>query len=163
MNSAAARSVSGRIFTAVVLLAGVGAVAGMLAQPIEEPRWLELGLLTAAACVATRLKFRLPGAQRSISLAILPIFAAIAYQPALPAFFVAAAALLFDSLFEGRLLAAPARAALEVSSVALAVFSAWTVHHYLTDQVGLGWLLSLTFAAVVYYVLESSISLEDRS
>jgi diguanylate cyclase (GGDEF)-like protein/putative nucleotidyltransferase with HDIG domain len=151
----AVRSTFAHVVQGSVLLAAAAAVGTMLFQA-QSWDWVELALLATLACAAGQLKLKLPGTPQSISLAILPIAAAIASQPSILVFLVAAAALLFDWLLQHR--EGRSQVALELAGAAIASLGACSVYRYTQDAFGLGSFLALAFAVGAYFVASSGVS-----
>lgn len=153
----AVRSTFAQVVQGSVVLAAVAAVATMLFQT-QSWDWVELTMLAVLACAASQLKFKLPGTPQSVSLAILPVAAAISSQPSILVFLVAAAALLFDWLLDRHRDKAGNQVVLELAGAAIAALGACSVYRYAQDAFGLGAFLALAFAVAAYFVASSGVS-----
>ena len=153
----AMRSTFAQIAQGVLLVAAVAAMASMLfyAQPGD---WIEVAMLAILACATSQLKLKLPGTQQLVSLAILPVAAAIVSQPALFVFLVATAALLFDWLLDRREPYKGRQTLMDVAAAAIAVPPACEIYRYAFEEVGLALILSLSFAVGAYFVAASAVS-----
>jgi diguanylate cyclase (GGDEF)-like protein/putative nucleotidyltransferase with HDIG domain len=152
----AVRSTFAHVVRGSVVLTAVAAVATMLFQA-QSWDWVELILLAILACAASQLKLKLPGTPQTVSLAILPIAAAITSQPSLVVFVAASSALLFDWLLERRKGRAASQLVLELAGAAIATLGACSVFRYAQDTLGLGLFLALSFAVAAYFAASSGV------
>jgi hypothetical protein len=153
----AVRSTFAQVVQGSVVLTSIAAAATMLFQT-QSWDWVELTMLVVLACAAGQLKLKLPGTPQSVSLAILPIAAAIASQPPLLVFVVAAAAVLFDRLLDRHGDKPGSQVVMELSNAAIAALAACSVFRYAQEGFGLGPFLALSFAVAAYFVASSSVS-----
>jgi diguanylate cyclase (GGDEF)-like protein/putative nucleotidyltransferase with HDIG domain len=153
----AVRSTFAQVVQGSVVLTAVAAVATMLFQT-QSWDWVELLMLAVLACAAGQLKLKLPGTPQSVSLAILPIAAAIASQPPLLVFVVAAAALLFDRLLDRGGDKAGNQVVMELADAAIAALGACSVFRYAQEAFGLGPFLALSFGVAAYFLVSSGVS-----
>jgi diguanylate cyclase (GGDEF)-like protein/putative nucleotidyltransferase with HDIG domain len=153
----AVRSTFAQVVQGSVVLTAVAAAATMLFQT-QSWDWVELLMLAVLACAAGQLKLKLPGTPQSVSLAILPIAAAIASQPPLLVFVVAAAALLFDRLLDRGGDKTGGQVVMELANAAIAALGACWVFRYAQEVFGLGTFLALSFAVGAYFLVSSGVS-----
>jgi diguanylate cyclase (GGDEF)-like protein/putative nucleotidyltransferase with HDIG domain len=152
----AVRSTFAHILQGSVVLAAIAAVATMAFQT-QTGDWVELILLAVLACAASQVKLKLPGTPQSVSLAILPVSAAIASQPPILVFLVAAAAILFDFLLDRSGDKAVNQIVLELAGAAIGALGACAVYRYAQNAFGLGPFLALAFAVGAYFVAISGV------
>jgi diguanylate cyclase (GGDEF)-like protein/putative nucleotidyltransferase with HDIG domain len=125
---------------------------------VQSGDWVEAAMLAILACATSQLKLKLPGARQLVSLAILPIAAAIMSQPAITVFAVAGAALLFDWLLERREENKGTRTLQDLAGAAIAAAAACPVYRIALDAFSLAPVLALGFAVGVYFAAASSVN-----
>jgi diguanylate cyclase (GGDEF)-like protein/putative nucleotidyltransferase with HDIG domain len=125
---------------------------------VQSGDWVEAVMLAVLACATSQLKLKLPGARRLVSLAILPIAAAIVSQPALSVFAVAGAALLLDWLLERREEKKGTRTLQDLAAAAIAASIASPVYRIVLEEFSIDPVLALGFAVAAYFAAASSVN-----
>lgn len=156
-GSAAAESV---IYLLTLAIGGL-AVAQM-ATGSAGPDWSKFSILLLLGCGATRLRLRLPGLERIVSLAFPFCFAAITELPAIYALGLIAAVEWFEALLEPeqreRSFGEKALdGVFRLAAAAVAVWAASAVYAGLAVGDGLEWAIGSVGAATAYFAVVSSL------
>jgi|GEM_PF-1856065 len=126
------------------------------------PDWSKFSILLLLACVASRMRFRLPGLDRPVSLAFPFCFAAIAEQPPLYALGLVVAVEVFDFLLtlntgESSIGEIALDLGYRLSVTATAVFSAATVYRAFGAEDGMSWAIGAVAAAISYFAVSTTL------
>jgi diguanylate cyclase (GGDEF)-like protein len=109
------------------------------------------------ACVTAPLKVKLPGVDRSVSLAYVFGFAALTELPGRYGLFVILLALLYEDLVDARQTPPWREILFQVAATALAAVGATAVHRGLREQLEVASTLALFSAAAAYYLSQSGL------
>jgi len=154
-----------RLAHIVLVLLSLGlaleAVRRMTFTP-AAPDWSKFSVLLLLACVASRMRFRLPGLDRPVSLAFPFSFAAIAELPPLYALALVATVEAFDFLLTVDVSDRPlAAVALDLfyglCVTATAVFSASVIYQALGGEDGMSWAIGAVAAAISYFAVSTTL------
>jgi putative nucleotidyltransferase with HDIG domain len=124
-----------------------------------EVNWTAFLIIFLLACTGARIRLRLPGLDRPVSLAFPFAFAAIPQQPPWAAWLIVVASELFEQLPReepvapwGRELR---RAGYRACVAAIAVYCAWHAYSALSTADELFWPVAAALAAIAYFVVAS--------
>ena len=123
--------------------------------------WTSFLIIFLLACIGTRIRVKLPGLDRPVSLAFPFAFAAIPTQPPWAAWLIIAGSEVFEHLsrdarpegWTGELRRSTYRAAVS----AAAVFAAWQSYSLLSAQGTLLWPVAAALAAAAYFVVAGTL------
>lgn len=153
-----------RFAQAALTLASFGLAAEAMRRMAVNPAtpdWSDFAVLLLLACVASRMRFRLPGLERPVNLAFPFCFAAIAEQPPLYALGLVAAVEAFDFLLTPRAETSRGARAIELAFhlavVALSVFAAATVYRGLGPEDGMSWAVAAVASALAYFAVSTTL------
>ncbi len=127
----------------------------------EPVNWTAFLIVLLLACIGTRIRVKLPGLERPVSLAFPFAFAAIPAQPPWAAWLIVAGSELFEHLSRegGRegwareLRRAGYRAAVS----AIGVFAAWRAYAALSTESAMLWPVAAALAAAAYFAVASAL------
>ena len=144
----------------VAALALAGAAITQMAANAAAPDWSKFSVLLLLSCGATRLRLRLPGMDRTVSLAFPFCFAAITEFSGLYALGLIAVVELFEAILEPQAadLDGQGRAStglFRLAAAAVAVWAAVAVYRGLSIGDGLEWAIGSVAAATAYFVVIS--------
>jgi len=148
------RSLLSTLILSVTLALGIGALLQM-ATLTGKSNPITFLILLFFACASASLHVRLPGVDRTVSLSFAFTFAAITELPAGPAFFIVAAALLYDSWRVANPVPTGSQIAFDLSQAAFSTLVTSNAFHFIGRRQGFDHLLALGAAAVTYYAISS--------
>jgi diguanylate cyclase (GGDEF)-like protein/putative nucleotidyltransferase with HDIG domain len=140
----------------LVVLAAMAA-SWLAIRPPAEAGAAGFVLYCLLACVTAPLKVKLPGVDRSVSLAYAFGFAALTELPPRYGLFVVLLALLYEDLLDARHTPPWREIAFQVAATALAAVGATAVHRGLREQLEVASTLALFSAAAAYYLSQSGL------
>jgi len=110
------------------------------------------------ACATAPLKVKLPGVDRSVSLAFAFSFAALTELPARYGLFIVVLSLLYEDLLDSVPTPRWREVVFQVAATSLGAVSAQGIHSMLKGRLGVEQTLSLLSAAAAYYGVQTALS-----